>query len=164
MKIKLNDIIKKNRLKLSTAQYVLKNPELLPGLPATGSQGRHREFSIQQALRLGTCCHLVMLGLPLRRAAKVLKFIEHQIRTTQPKNFGRRLTYMRGDFTEPWTVELFDCRFVRVWYGDLDGEYPARYLYLDLETGKTSKFRFEPDRLIYSEINLTEIEAVLTKE
>jgi hypothetical protein len=91
----------------------------------------------------------------------VLKFVENQIRTTQPKDFGKPLTYARDSFTEPWMLELYDCRFVRVWCGELEGEYAARYLCLDLSTDEICKFGEAPDGLVFTEINLSAIEKAL---
>lgn len=77
--LKLDDIVRYGKVDRSTARYVLQFPGILPGMPATGSSGKHRTFTIRQALNLAICAHLQMAGVPLREAAAALQWIQKQL-------------------------------------------------------------------------------------
>lgn len=158
--LKFSDILKRGRLDESTAQYALKSEELKK-MPKAGRQGLHRKFSVSQAVRLSVCTHLTMLGVPLRKAAKVVRFCEYQVRATNVDHFDRPLSYERS-YNVPWILEIYDGRFVRVWCGDLDDDYPARWTYLDLKNGRTVKMKHAPDALVSVEFDLTKLERMIT--
>lgn len=115
MDLKLNDIVQRGRLKLSTVQYSLKHPELLPGLPESGAKGRHRVFSVQQAMRLATCTHLVMAGVPLATAGQVVLECERSARSLQRTDRKKPLSYCEPLGRDPWFLRVFDSQYFQVW-------------------------------------------------
>ncbi len=160
-RLKFSKVVKRARLDVSTAQYALKHPEYLKGMPKAGSQGSHREFSLQQAVRLAICTHMTMAGVPLKHAGKIVDFCEHQIRCDQPELFGRRVTYRRIDFSE-WAVEVLDATMVRVWSEGLR-KYVGdpTWAYLDLDSGRVKRTQGKAEELVRVELNLTELERKL---
>lgn len=120
MLLKLNQIIRRGSLRVATAQYALKNPQLLKGMPKAGSQGLHREFTVQQATRLAICCHLVMGGVPLAKAGPFMDVAEKRVRTLLKLKGKEPIDYTVQSDTMPWVLEVLDGKFFRIWRGDRD--------------------------------------------
>lgn len=164
MELKLNDIVSRGRLKLSTVQYALKNPDLLPDMPEAGSQGRHRTFTVQQAMRLATCVRLVMAGVPLAGAAQVVQVGERRTRTLlgigskQPLLFGSQ-----GDNKNPWMLRAFDGQYFQIWQSGRKHRLVDSLNFWNSESGDWEMYTEEPlfDRY---ELNLTNLERQLVGE
>jgi hypothetical protein len=160
--LKYSDVIERVGLHDRTAKYVLAQEGLLTGMPEAAGQGKHREFTVQQAMRLSICTTLVMVGIPLRAAARVASFCEQQVRSQTPKLFRRPVTYGRESFSEPWELEVIGARYVRVWCGECDGDYGARWAYYDIAEDKVHTFRQRsPEAPLRVELGLTELERKL---
>lgn len=160
--LKFSDIVKRARLHESTAQYTLKqHAGGLPGMPKAGSQGLHRQFSVPQAMRLAIGTHMVMLGIPLRAAVKVVRFCEAQVRAAFVEQFDRPVTYQYG-WSGSWGLEVFDGNLVRVVYSDVDETLGERNFY-DISKGRVLKGLAIPNWLVRVELNLSELEDALMR-
>jgi DNA-binding transcriptional MerR regulator len=113
-RLKLHDIIANARLTLSTVQYVLKNPEDFPGMPDAGSQGVHRLFTFEQAVRLTICTLLIMGGIPLKQAAAALDFYEKETRKIKT-SMANDPRFKEGLATSLfWWIEITDREFLTI--------------------------------------------------
>ncbi len=110
--LKFSEIVARARLDSQTAQYVLKHPLDLTGMPEAGSQGRHRVFSLPQAVRLALCTQLVKAGIALRVAGKVVDCCEKETveKRGSRKRGLRRYQTRRG---YEWVLWILDGEFMR---------------------------------------------------
>ena len=109
--LKIADIVERTSIDRWTAQYVLKHPDALPGMPKAGSQGVHRVFSIEQALRLAICTELVKGGLALEAAGKAVVNCEKRFRDWG-KGENRKKQMFKGSINNPWIIEVLDHEYV----------------------------------------------------
>ncbi len=112
---KLKDIIGLARLNPSTAKYVLRNPEILTGMPPGGTQGAHRVFNVKQAYRFAACAHINQAGVPLRTAVKLLDLCFAAERR-HSAGHGSHLPF-RGEWTARWTLLVADSAFAQLRVG-----------------------------------------------
>ena len=163
--LKFNEVVKRARLDGQTAQYVLKHPADLSGMPTAGSQGAHRKFTHHQALRLAICTHLVKAGIPLRRAGKVAIFCEDRLKRLSgirpPYQRNQRL-YYGPEAMHPWILRIIDGRYVRLWCEKLDRDFNNDEEYFDLvdETIESGVVML----LTKFEFDLTTLEIRLSKD
>lgn len=107
--LKLADILSRARLDESTAKYVLRN-DYLADMPRAGKQGRHREFTLDQAIRLSICTELVGWGVPLVNAAKALDYcIKIFNAWPRPRTAGPRYLF---DDAQGFIIEVVDHAFL----------------------------------------------------
>ncbi len=156
--MKLSDIVGRGRLKLSTVQYALKHPDLLPDMPEAGSQGRHRTFTVQQAMRLAICTRLVMAGVPLADAAQVVQISERRARTLLGIGIKQPLLLSsQGDRKSPWMLRAYDGQYFQVWQFGRSHRHVDSLSFWNLESGEWEPYTEEPlfDRY---ELNLSNLE------
>jgi hypothetical protein len=158
--LKLNEIVSRGRLKLSTVQYALKHPDLLPDMPEAGSQGRHRMFTVQQAMRLAICTRLVMAGVPLADAALVVQISERRARTLLGIGIKQPLRYGDQPGKHPWTLRVFDGQHFQVWQQGRTHRLIDSLEFWNLSSGEWRLYTEEPlfDRY---ELNLSNLERQL---
>jgi len=173
--LKFNDIVTRAELNGSTAAYALKHPEHLAGMPEAGSQGRHREFSVRQAVRLSICVHLVMAGVSLTLAGKAAALCDKrrkELGSGRPVRRGasrraptptkeERESYLREPNEDPWILRLQDGHWMRVWRDDYRGGFAGHGEFVDIRTGEWESM--PGDRFTVFELNLSMLEWVLVK-
>jgi len=106
--LKFRDVVVRGGLDAQTAQYVLKQPKLLPGMPKAGSQGRHRVFDPHQAVMLALSTHLVAAGIPLGVGVRVVRHCLDTITHAMPPAVAAP-----GALEENWVLEILDGRYAR---------------------------------------------------
>lgn len=113
--LKFHDIVSRARLNDSSARYVLRHPEYLRDMPTAGKQGMHRLFTSRQAYRFTLCTVLLMNGIPLKVAGRVVDLCDKI-------TGGAR----RGPPGMPigWTLEIRDGEYLAMRGGR--GRIPAR--------------------------------------
>ena len=172
---KFSDIVRRAKLDRSTAAYVLKHPENLPGMPEAGSQGLHREFSVRQAVRFAICTHLVMAGVPLKLAGNAALLCDKRrkelgsgrsvrrshSRRRPPPSKAERESYQREPNEDPWVLRLEDGHWMRVWREDYRGGFAGHDECVDISTGEWELMPGEAFTVF--ELNLTLLEWRLVK-
>jgi hypothetical protein len=110
-RLKFSEIVVQARLGKWTAQHVLKNATL-PHMPMAGSQGLHREFTLPQAMRFALATQLVMGGVPVKFAGRVVDFCERRVmKQTIGWKKGKPLYESPGN---PWLLEIYDRLYIEV--------------------------------------------------
>lgn len=113
--LKFGQIIDLAKLDRWTAEYVLKHAAELKNMPEAGSQGKHRHFTLWQAVRFAVHTHLVMCGVPLRWAVTVVNWSEKRIAKLSRPQQRRPITYVPSGANQGWILEVVDARFARIW-------------------------------------------------
>lgn len=110
--LRFRGVIQRGRLDPDRAQYVLKHLPL--AMPKAGSQGRHRVFTIRQAVRLAIATHLVGGGVPVKMVGRLVLFCERIVRErTRHKaktKTSREFSLYDAPDGEHWFVEVRDGR------------------------------------------------------
>lgn len=114
---KLREIIERARLADSTAQYILKHPDVLTGMPEGGKQGVHRVFKLDQAFRFALCCQLVQAGVPLRNATKIVQSCFDAERKHSGTRQKASSLFRVANWNKRWTGLVADGRFFQLQYG-----------------------------------------------
>ena len=116
--LKFRDVIHRGRLDPDRVQYVLKNLPL--AMPEAGSQGRHRVFTVRQAVQLVIATHLAGGGIPVKFVGPLVSYCERTVRkagTSQKartKASSAMLFYHARD-GEHWFLEIRDGRWALCW-------------------------------------------------
>lgn len=152
---KFRDVVDRADLDQQTAQYVLKHPEFLSGMPEGGTQGVHRRFSTAQAVRLAICTYLVKQGVPLSLAGDVVGYCERRVRQLGPNNPPKDRQYYSA-ISDPWLLEIVDCKFARLWREAVGHLWDEEAYYVILDGSETTYPRTV--HFTRAEINLTHIE------
>jgi hypothetical protein len=147
-------IIERARLDPNTAQYVLRDPEILSGMPSSGGR---RKFNLRQAVQLAVCTYLVKVNVPLARAAKITLWCEQKATKYAKAKAGRRKGLYVAEATDPWTLRVVDHRRVRLWRDKLikDSDLFDPDEYHDIEGEEVDGPAIG---LMLVEINLSELE------
>ena len=124
MALKLRDVVGRGLLDYDKAAYCLKHPQHLTGMPRAGSQGHHRVFSPEQALRLAVFSHVFARGHSMQEAAFVVACCRKQLLKIKErvKHGGRRRP---GDKNEDQMLWIVDEKFVGVDRRGLDRQFEA---------------------------------------
>lgn len=134
--LKLKLIVEVAKLDLWTTQYVLKKSTLIGGLPEGGSQGKHRLFTIEQAVRLAVHTHLVMGGVILEPAVEAVKYCNQIVKQFTA---NRAVSYQLVNPEHRWLISVVDSRYVNIWSEHLRSkakllrEGTGKQLTLDIE-------------------------------
>jgi hypothetical protein len=119
-RLKLDEVVKYGRLDRSTVRYVLQSSHHLSGMPKAGSPGRHRQFTVDQAVKLALCAHLQCAGVPLKHAGEIWKYLQRELKK---ETFAREFPPERS--LAPWILTIWDGVYLKL---DCGGEkrIPAR--------------------------------------
>lgn len=71
--LRFRHVLARCRLNPSTAHYVLRNYDQIPGISPGEGQGKHRQFDTEQAFRFAMAVWLVSCGVMLRDTAGVIQ-------------------------------------------------------------------------------------------
>ena len=118
LELKFRDVIQRGRLDPDRAQYVLKHFPL--AMPEAGSQGRHRVFTVPQAVQLAIATHLVGGGIPVKLVGPMVSYCERTVRKARTSQKARTressaiLLYDARD-GEHWFLEIRDGRWALCW-------------------------------------------------
>ncbi len=85
---------------------------IVGGLPEAGSQGKHRQFSVTQAVRLAIHTQLVMSGMILDVAVKAMKYCDGIVKSfTKPQ---QQISYILDNPQYKWLVTIQESRYVNL--------------------------------------------------
>lgn len=157
--IKFTDVIKRAQIDRSSAQHALKHPEHLLGMPEAGTQGVHRMFSLEQAMALAICVHMLKIGVPLARAGQIVEFCRKRIkRFAAPAD--RKSRPYRSEILDPWKLTVLDQRYVRLWREQLarESDRNDKDEFVNIVTGEVDVVL---DGSIETTLNLTKLESHL---
>jgi len=161
--LKLRRIVEVAKLDAHTAQYVLKHPEYLDGMPVAGTQGAHRLFTPPQAVRLAICTHLVMCGVVLAQAGPVVDWVEKRVRMLSQLSRKDDRLY-RGDAKGDWLLEIVDSSWVTVWKNGIRHRFAEEGEYFNIQN--LDEWEFDTDDPMACSrtiLNLTSIETKLMR-
>lgn len=156
--IRFGRLVETCGLKPKTAQYVLRTPGALNGMPQSGRQGSHREFSLRQAVQLAICTLLVEGGVELTTSARIVRYCENQIKKLNRFSRADGRAYF-SNVTDPWLLCVDDRQYCKLWreqirrgdaWADKDDDY------FNVLSGKHEPA--SPLRMTRYEINLTQLE------
>lgn len=159
--MKFGDLVQSARLQPKTAQYVLRTKGGLTGMPKAGTQGSHRDFSLRQAFQLALCTRLVMAGIAIPKAAKVVTYCEKLIPRMGPTKSKNGLLYSSSQ-SDPWLLRILEDRYCQLWrdrYGE-ENDLSSETDHFDLSTGKTVSMDLD-EHIGLFQWNLTSLEAKL---
>ena len=118
LELKFRDVIQRGRLDADRTQYALKHLPL--AMPEAGSQGRHRVFTVRQAVQLAIATNLVGGGIPVKLVGPVVSYCERTVRKARTSQKARTkassamLLYDARD-GEHWFLEIRDGRWALCW-------------------------------------------------
>lgn len=159
--MKFGDLVRSARLQPKTAQYVLRTKGGLTGMPKAGTQGSHRDFSLRQAFQLALCTRLVMAGIAIPKAAKVVGYCEKLVPRMGPTKSKNGLLYSSSP-SDPWLLRILEDRYCQLWrdrYGE-ENDNASDVDYFDLATEKTGYTEVD-DCIGLFQWNLTGLESKL---
>lgn len=158
--LKFHDVVRKGRLDHDSAQYILKHPECLAGMPKAGTQGTHRLFARQQAMNLAICTHVMKMGLTLKMAAMVVAFCQKSIRRLKSPTDRQERQYA-SDFDDPWILTIVEGRYFRLWRNKLakDSHLTSEDDFFDVFTKQTEVLGVSG--LTETKLNLTKLESFI---
>jgi hypothetical protein len=168
IKLLLKDVVARAELNRRTARYVLDRAKSLKVRHAAG-QGEHRQFSVDEAIRLAMCTRFVMFGVPLPMAEHVTEQCEQEfVRSVHfPRLQPTPHLFWSEDRDSPWRLRLVNGRLLEVWQHpneptsyfspEIDGEY------YDLVERKTVGLSDAPPHLPRVEWSLTDLAVELAK-
>lgn len=149
--LKFDTVVRSGRLNVSTARYVLQSPEFLPGMPGAGSPGRHRRFTIEQAIRLCVCAHLQGAGVPMQQAGAAVVYLAQRLEAGHKLTFG---TAPIKKTTDPWMLRLWDSTRIRFDAGN-SFSIPSKAAWYRLADGSIE--RAVPRPVLSCELNISRI-------
>lgn len=163
--LKFAEVVERAGVDAQTAQYALKHPAHLPGMPEAGSQGCHRTFTLRQAMQLAICTLLMKAGVPLRDAGALVRHCEEQAARSARGQKGLVYEAKQDQF---WHLDILDARYAICWQGPRVGphELLAGILeqkplkgrtFVDLQTNGTCTH--VPTPVMHHRIHLTEVES-----
>lgn len=159
--LKLRDVVNRARLDLWTAQHVLKHAGL-PGMPDAGSQGKHRVFSLDQAMRFALATQLVMGGVPVKFTAGVVDYCERHVKSqTTGWKKGKPL-YESPE--NDWNLEIWDCRYVEVQRRKEAGMIDDDSFFLFAEGRMVDMFRDVDSPISMHAVHLSKLERELRRQ
>lgn len=162
IELKFRDIVTRTALHAQTAQYVLKHPDALTGMPTAGTQGAHRRFTLKQAVRLATCTHLVSSGVALLRAGEVVDFIERRVRMLSKKT-EQGIHLYDSQLKTPWLLKVADSNWFTVWNADAQHRFAEKADWFAIDEHQTPTVEEAIVAIARVEINLTLIVKRLTR-
>ncbi len=152
--LKFDTVVRCGRLTVSTARYVLQSREHLPGMPEAGSPGRHRRFTMEQAIRLCVCAHLQSAGVPMQQAGSAVVYLAERLEKSE-KLFANAPIAAK---TEPWIIRLWDSARIRLDGGNAFA-IPSKTTWYRLADGAIE--RAVPRPVLSCELNISRIRSFL---
>ncbi len=153
--LKFDTVVRSGRLNLSTARYVLQSPEHLPGMPEAGTPGRHRRFTIEQAIRLCVCAHLQGAGVPMQQAGTAVIYLAQRLKSAHKLSFGDAPV---KTMTDPWMLRLWDGTRIK-FDGGSAFSLPSKTTWYRLADGAIE--RAVPRPIISCELNISRLRYLL---
>ena len=116
--LKFRDVIHRGRLDPDRVQYVLKHLSL--AMPEAGSQGRHRVFTVRQAVQLVIATHLAGGGIPVKFVGPLVSYCERTVRKARTSQKARTkassaMLFYHARDGEHWFLEIRDGRWALCW-------------------------------------------------
>jgi hypothetical protein len=153
---KYGTIVDRCRLKETTARYAAANG-LGGRIPEGGKQGRHREFSLEEAMWLALNTHLIMGGASLSQAMWMAVETFNSVRRDVPLINHAFSFYGTTTPNEPWIVEIIEHSWFRC-FRNIRTTEPALYRKIN-DAGVPRTLR--GPRIRIDRINLTTMEILL---